>query len=619
AGSLIINEFVSDPVSGADEWVEIYNPSNETFILAEWTIREGSGAVTALPDTYLATGQYVIVGPISGKLNNRGDAIELIDPDGTVIDLVSYGEGTDVPAVADPDAVALDASGLWQATTMPTPGEANVISDEVVEEEVVENVEDVEIVEVEDVVEEEVVVEDAPPADDVAGSRQADDGGIEIVEETPIVIETPIIITSYDLRLSEIYPNTSGEDSTEEFIELVNSGSVVADLLNWSVTDASGKTWTASESSEVQPGALVTLSRDTTKIALNNSGSEAVSLIAPNGATVDELTYDKTTKGYSLILLNGTWLWTSTPTPNEPNVFSEAASVAEVASSPVAIEEEVADTTAAPAASETSSSVAPSPPSTSSKATSTKKTTSVTKTSLAAVRDLALNTKVQVSGTVSAPPGLFGRQVMYLAGSGIQVYMYSADWPELELGDVVELTGELTSSRGETRIKISTASDVTLIDHIAEPAAHEIEIEEVGEEVEGWLVSVSGVIQSIESDRLSLESDGTTVLVIAKEATEMDLYELNEGMRIEVTGVVSQYYDSYRILPRSMNDIEILEAEPTSPAGLSAKDQAGGMRSLYAIAITVLSVVVLSFLAFRYLRNKRVPEFTARAIDYSAA
>jgi len=576
--TLLINEFVSDPVTGSNEWVEIYNPNNYVVVLDGWMIREESGKTTALPEGQTETGQFVLVESISGSLNNGGDTIELLDPDGNLVDSITYGSDSDVPAVSDPDAVALDSEGVWQATTVPTPGEVNMISDE--EQEVEEVLEVLEVVEV-----------------------------LEAEDET---LETLL----YDLHLSEIYANTEGADADEEFVELTNTGSEPIDLLGWSLTDASDKTFTADSSQIVEPGALIALYRETTNLALNNSGTESVALSAPDGTVVDQMTYDSTSKGQSFILVDSAWLGTNKVTPNEPNRLSQA----EIQSTTTAVVTETAVVSkTTPVANKTTSTILASGSSFS--ASSYSASSSIVNTTLSSVRSLSKGTKVRTTGTVSAEPGLLGKQIMYLAGSGIQVYLYAANWPAVSLGDVVQVTGEISSSRSESRIKLASADDLVVLSGGDEPIPHEIELEEIDDDTEGWLVMVSGMISSVESDRFELEDNGTTTTVIVKDETNIDLSSLELGSRVQVTGIVGRYYDSFRVLPRSTNDLELLESAVLGITGTSSKDQAAAGRSGYAIAITVLALAALGFFAFRFYRarQEQLPRFTARTVESGSA
>ncbi len=574
-GTLIINEFVSDPVGGSEEWVEILNPYNNTIPLKGWRIKEASGSTTDLPDQYLGFGQIVLVAPINGNLNNDGDTIELLDPRGVIIDSITYGEESQAPATTDPCAAARDIDGSWHETTTPTPGEANVITTIKIEE-----------------------PKEPEPEPESEPEERSDAREGVIKDSLPAVTPTT-------LRLSEIYPNTLGDDTEEEFIEIVNIGAEPIELTGWELTDASSSSYTI-ETGVINPGEIVAMYRNITKLALNNNGTELVQLVAPDGTVVDELQYEKTAKGYSIILNDQAWVWTSTPTPNEPNLVTTNEPKEPESGSDV-----VEESTAIFAAT------APEPPGQEIKKKTKKE--NIVETDLVSVRDLDLKTKVQVQGTVSVEPGVLGRQIMYLAGSGIQVYFYRANWPELALGDVVEVTGELASSRDETRIKLSSMDDICVIDHTHPPEPHKIKPGEIDEEREGWLVSVTGTIQNIESDRMILEDGESTIKVITKEGTGIDLGEFSEGLSVKVTGIVSQYYEEYRILPRSINDIEVLEDAPTAFIGSTAKDQVVANRSRYAIAITAFTIAILGFFAIRHLRTRinKEPEFNSRTVNYS--
>ncbi len=620
SSGLIINEFVSDPITGENEWVEVYNSGDEVYILAGYTIREASGKTTNLPDQYLTSGQYVVVESIKGNLNNSGDTIELLDADGAVLDSVAYGDGSEAPAVTDPNAVALNENNEWQETTITTPGEANVISDEVQEVVELETEEDEEIETTEEpeTIEESVVEEVTTEA-----------------EETETVVEETVTNNSdnqktsqpdnqsYDLRLSELYPNTTGTDSEEEFVELTNTGSETIDLLGWSLADASGKAFTAEASQTIEPGAHLALYRETTNLALNNSGTESVVLTAPDGVAVDQFTYETTTNGESFILLNGAWVGTSHVTPNEPNSLSqpetEPVTTEVISESVVTPDQSPVVNSTSPAATVTAAPTQRVVYTTSTSSYSP--SSSVVDVALSSVRSLSKGTKVRATGTVSAEPGLLGTQIMYLAGSGIQVYLHAANWPEVSAGDVVQVTGELSSSRSESRIKLSSPDDLTVLYGGDDPIPHEVELEEIDEDTEGWLVMVNGLVQSVESDRFVLEDNGETVTVLIKDGTDIGLNDIEIGSRLLVTGIVSRYYDNFRVLPRSTNDIETLEEALVTAAGISSKDQATAGRAGFAIALGLTTISILGYLAFRYYRSRQdqLPSFTARTIEPGAA
>ncbi|MEP7216662.1 MAG: lamin tail domain-containing protein [Anaerolineaceae bacterium] len=154
---LRISEFLSDPEqTGRDspfEWVEIVNTTAEPISLAGWSIGD-SRESDPLPPVTIAASSYLVVaaksvqlppgvaavrladGEIGAGLNNSGDTIRLIAPDGTEADVVSYGDDDSVfdpPPPAPPAGESLgnrtltgDPDGAnWAITLHPTPGEKN--------------------------------------------------------------------------------------------------------------------------------------------------------------------------------------------------------------------------------------------------------------------------------------------------------------------------------------------------------------------------------------------------------------------------------------------------------------------------------------------------------------
>ena len=151
-GGLRVSEILVDPSEpGRDasyEWVELENTGTEPVDLAEWQLGDardldplasavvppGAFIVIAGPDAQLPAGALVVRvadGTIGLGMNNDGDLIRLIGPDGESVDAVSFGSQppsaahfSRVPGAGETVGVAPD--GSWRLTLRPTPGEANV-------------------------------------------------------------------------------------------------------------------------------------------------------------------------------------------------------------------------------------------------------------------------------------------------------------------------------------------------------------------------------------------------------------------------------------------------------------------------------------------------------------
>lgn len=119
-GDVVINEIMYDPPTDFSEFVEIYVPGNKAFNLKNWTISDNSGNeviitsetffikndefdpfsservpnpfVILVPDETIQKNseQRILVGAQFPSLNNSSDAIVLKDPNGVVIDSLTY-------------------------------------------------------------------------------------------------------------------------------------------------------------------------------------------------------------------------------------------------------------------------------------------------------------------------------------------------------------------------------------------------------------------------------------------------------------------------------------------------------------------------------------------------
>jgi uncharacterized protein YdeI (BOF family)/plastocyanin len=137
SSDVIINEFLPNP-EGSDnqgEFIEIFNEGSETVDLFGWQLddEEGGSSPYTIPDgTSIVAGEYLVFyREATGiSINNSGDAVRLLYPNGNVADEVRY-EGS----AREGEAYAQDSAGSWKWTNTPTPGKANVIDEPGGEEE----------------------------------------------------------------------------------------------------------------------------------------------------------------------------------------------------------------------------------------------------------------------------------------------------------------------------------------------------------------------------------------------------------------------------------------------------------------------------------------------------
>lgn len=353
-----------------------------------------------------------------------------------------------------------------------------------------------------------------------------------------------------NIIISEILPNPS--DGQEEFIEIFNNSDIVIDLSSWQIDDieGGGSPFLISENTLIQPGAYLVFYKTVTSIYLNDDSDNA-RLLDPNGNIKNVITYDKTYDGQSYILFNNIWQWTQKTTPGEINqllISQDKKYNNEI----ITIEE---------------------------------------------ARAKENGEEVTVIGTVTALPGVLSSQYFYIQDQtgGIQIYCYSKTFPELKLGDSISVTGELSETNNERRVKIRGADSIIILNHIEPVVPAEITISEINEKNEGTYIKTMGIVIQTSGDTFYISDGQTEIKVVINKSTGIEKPKMKKGDQVEVTGIISQYKEEYRILPIDQNDVKIIASEGQLP-------RAGGTDLFYFIISLFLSI-----LWNIYLKAKRKP------------
>ncbi|MDG1949378.1 MAG: lamin tail domain-containing protein [bacterium] len=364
--------------------------------------------------------------------------------------------------------------------------------------------------------------------------------GLEETAETELVPEIELELKTEEMQeaplttmeLSSIYPNTHGSDETEEYLELKNSGTETVTLDGWKVSDASGKKYVFKNQVQVAPGEVLRLNRTETKIALNNT-AETIMLHAPNKELIDQVSYTKSTKGETYNRNGDTWTWSQTQAVEQVSVTTQK-------------EAQTLQTT-------------PTPTSAGSK---------IPNNTINELTKQSIGTRATVTGVVTAVPNTLGKQFMYIQDEtgGIQVYFYKATFPELELGDVISVTGELSNARGEHRLKISDAGSITNINDSRGAQTEAVAIADVNNQHIGKIIETSGMIQSKGANKLTLEHNGEMLTVHLGSGGVIITDSYQRGDKLTVTGIVSIYDNNLRVRPRSQDDIVMIEEKKNEEA-----------------------------------------------------
>lgn len=332
------------------------------------------------------------------------------------------------------------------------------------------------------------------------------------------------------ISIIEILPNPADSDTENEYIKIHNDADYDIDMNGLYLDDEEGgsRPWKILAGTIIKAGGDLTFPRAKTGLALNND-ADAARILDKNKIELAAVEYENAPSGAIYIFKNRKWQWNSMETKNQNNLITPPA---------------------------------PSYPKRGSNG---------------------------ITGTVLALPGIFGSQTMYV--DGLQLYMYSHDWPELAVGDKISAFGTPSTYYNEPRLKLKDKNSIKIISHnnAVEPAP----ADGFAEDDLGGLIIIEGEVLQIASTKIVLGANGEEIPVYDK--TKQKLFsQLKEKDRVQITGIVSQYKDEFRLLPRGADDIKITQ---TAAAPLDKK------ASIWQYAISALAAGTLA--AGIYIRRRK--------------
>jgi hypothetical protein len=311
--SLELSELLVDPAApqtdAADEFIEIHNTGSQTANLGGFKLKTANDSFTFTDQSVTAGGYTVVKSDVSKlALTNTGGQLQLLGPDGQVIDSTEWDEAT-------PGAAWAVVSNVWQWTQQPTPAAPNV---------------SVPL----PVAPTDVATNPIPSAASAASNT----------------LYPPIEIT--ELLPDPAAPQT---DAADEFIELHNPNAFAVDLTGYQLR--TGKTLGDSYSlpaGTIEPDGYLAFKSAQTHLGLANDGS-SVALFDPLGVQMGAtVTYPVAKPGESYVKVNGAWAWSISVTPATANVLI-APAVAAAKTTAKAVAAKTATKTAAKATAKTTS------------------------------------------------------------------------------------------------------------------------------------------------------------------------------------------------------------------------------------------------------------------------
>lgn len=589
--SLKINEVMPNPSSG-DEWIELFNAGSSSLDLAGGILCDSRTSTTCTIATLtgiLPARSWLAIYLSGSHLNNDGDAILLKNSNDEIVDRTEYGDAYILPKkgqslVRVSDGVDTDNDLDWSATETLTPNSANVIflpapaltvnysggSSAVINsagsqsykttpttkntpantstKNFVSLIWNVKIFS--PIIVGSSTVFDAHLTSDPRGGEifsTWDFGDGEFSEGARVThtfassgiftIKINATSTQGTLGMKKLFikvesnaaPQTGvqiygvsprPETDEEEWIGVRSFATNTIDLSGWRLGTENDHWYALPAGTNLSPGNSLKFFRSASHLALNNDGNTII-LQSPLFQTIDLVSYGKSLPGQTYARTVDGWEWQSNEAVSEINN------------------------------------------------TSSKKLNESTgayhNVSAAEAHDLPVGSLVFLTGVVESLPGMPGANYFFIrdASGGVEIYSNKKLFPNLLLGDTVQILGETGSFKNNIRVKTKFKEAIKIIRSKGLVKPNIKSVSEIDESDYGTLIGLEGEVTKIKSTLLYLD-DGTEAEIALPKNAGINKNSLHEGDKIRVFGIVDQTNPAIRIIPRQPSDLIILNNQTLS-------------------------------------------------------
>ncbi|RLF97149.1 hypothetical protein DRN58_09110 [Thermococci archaeon] len=169
-----------------------------------------------------------------------------------------------------------------------------------------------------------------------------------------------------------------------------------------------------------------------------------------------------------------------------------------------------------------------------------------------------LGETVSIKGVVTAPPGIFRDDVMYIQDStaGIKVYSRVLNDLDIKLGDVVRIKGVIDRYYENIEIKFLKTEKISILGNET-PYSLSLSIKEAKNR-EGSFIAIEGTVTKVYRNKFFVRDESDEIIVYIDKDTGISI-SVKTGDRVKISGVISQYKEDIEILPRYDEDIQLID------------------------------------------------------------
>lgn len=198
------------------------------------------------------------------------------------------------------------------------------------------------------------------------------------------------------------------------------------------------------------------------------------------------------------------------------------------------------------------------------------KTVEIKEVLIGDAKKLPKETIVQIAGVITSSIEELGTNTFYVEddSGGIKIVIKNAQGT-LTRGMHVSLIGSIQEAYQEMYLKVAAWNDITFLGEGDLPDALAVPTGEINEVYEGRLVFINGQVTATSGNTFYVDDGTGPVKVYIKSSTNIEKPKMRTGYYSAITGIVSQYNNDYRIMPRFQHDV-VVSTKPINPTILGA-------------------------------------------------